>query len=284
MLDHPKPQRNGQRCAQEIAAQKSRFERFGCQQAVLHKKQDERRRYRAGDTVEQKHRQQTAKRDALQWQPHTGGFKGWLGARPHGARPGQPAPTQRDEENAHRCRQPQRDRCDRSHQHADQAKALAPRHDAAALRFVAAQHGPPRLVGDAQRTVGAVGQHQEHHEPDHHIALRLRLWQHREKQQGEARAQKHGGHCAKHQHRADGARKQAIAQATQQRVNERIEQARNQQNCAQCPKANTKLPRVEIGQNHIQRQRHKGQRQAQQAIAHAIAPAFELCGCAHCAG
>ena len=56
-----------------------------------------------------------------------------------------------------------------------------------------------------------------------------------------------------------------------QRVNKSIKQTRKQQHQTQSGQWHAKLTCVVVGQNHIQRQRHKSQRQTQQTIAPAVA-------------
>ena len=73
------------------------------------------------------------------------------------------------------------------------------------------------------------------------------------------------------------ARKQGVRPAPKQRVHHRVQQARAQQEQAQAGQRHPKIARVVIGQQHVQGQGYKSQRQPQQAVAQALHPT-QACG------
>jgi hypothetical protein len=93
----------------------------------------------------------------------------------------------------------------------------------------------------------------------------------RKKQQAETQRQQQRRQRAQPQHRTRRMRKQPVAQAAQQRVDQRIKQPRTEQDRAQRGQRHAEFARIVVRQDHVERQRHEGQRQAQQAVSQAIA-------------
>ena len=106
----------------------------------------------------------------------------------------------------------------------------------------------------------------------------------RHKQSRKPNAQQASCQCPQRQHGAQRGGVQAITEATQQWVNQRIQQARAQQHRTQGAQRDTPLTGIQIGHQHIQRQCAKRQRQTQQAVAHTVAhaPLRRLGRCCRC--
>ena len=203
---------------------------------------------------------------------------GTLRRGPGRAGPGPPAQHQRGRKHAQHGGQAQQGGQQRCQHHAHQGRAFAPGHDAAAQGLVATQACAPRLVGNAELAVGQVGGQQAQQRPPGQGLLALHG---REEQRPHAQRQHHGRPGPRAQHGAGGAAKQPVAQPAQQRVGGGVEQAGRQQHGPQRGQRHAVGARVVVGQQHVQRQRHKGQGQAQQAIGQALA-CRQRAGCARC--
>jgi hypothetical protein len=188
----------------------------------------------------------------------------------HGARragPGQPAQRQAGREQRRRGWQPQHGRCHSGQHHPDQAQSLAPRHHSAALGLIATQHGAPGLVRDGKQAVCGVGQDQRRSGPGHQS---VDLAHRREEQTGKSQGQPRCGNHPGDEHAADRSCKQPVAQPSQQRINERVQQPGRQQQRTEQGQRDAKLAGVVVRQDHIQRQSHKSQRQTQAPVQQAV--------------
>ena len=179
--------------------------------------------------------------------------------------PGEQAQNQHDHEQGRRWPPAPQRRQSRRQQHPDQRKALAPSHPAALRKAPAALPRRPSLVQDAQPAVGQVAERERCAHPDQQT--RRRQGRRRRKKQSR-KAQRHG---QRHQHRCQPHRLprvavQPVAPTPEPRVHHRVHTAAEQQHRAQSGQRHAVLLRVHIGQMHIHRQGHKGQRQAQQSI------------------
>ena len=251
------PQGHGQCATKEVNPQRGRLPHLGGLQPVLHKKQHQRGGNGAGDAVEQIHQQQAAKLCVAPRVPDsTRACPRALTSRQRdhdgfGSTAPQPAARQqaRQKQGQHDAHTP-KCRRQRRQQHAQQAQALTPGDNAAAVERIAPQHGTPGLVRHRQGAVGAIGRHEPDASPQQQHRGRARQ---RHEEQRKPHSQGQRRQHAHAQHGAQRGGKQTINQAAQQRVNHRVEQAHAQQQRAQCGQRHTILARVQIGHQHVQR-------------------------------
>ncbi len=269
----PQPQRHGEGRAQKVGGEEPGLLHRRDLQNILHEEQHQRGRNGAGDAAHHKHQQQAPEGGHAPGLPQRGprfSIRGDDGAGLGRTGPGQPAQQeQRAEHHQRRAQSGQQWQQRRQHD-AGQSRRFAPGHDPSALQIAFSETRPPGLVTDAELAPGGAGEHQSGEGPG---GQRNRRARQRKPQRCHAQRQHQGRERAGRQAPARRATSKPVGQAPQQRIGECIKSPRREQHRAQRRQRHAEIPRVQVGQQHIERQRGKRQRQGQQAVAGQLAAA-----------
>ena len=120
---------------------------------------------------------------------------------------------------------------------------------------------------NTQAAVTGVGDDQHEQRPDQQGRNGPR---HGKKEQRESACQEHRGKRPEQQDGARRAGKKAVTAAANQRVDERVKQARSQQDQAQRGQRDAERAGIVVWQHDVQRKRHKRERHAEQTVRQAL--------------